>query len=158
MTNIMLQHDLMVAGYDAAPMVPCSELSEIFDLPSLPGAVFCSREEEAIAVGAGLQVSGRLPLVMMQSSGLMSALNTVGSLLVAYAIPVTMLVALRGGPYEKNPTQVPASQAVVAALTDIGCRIERVDHNDVSHMFRVFRECSQAIDSGALTPTAVLMT
>ena len=67
-------------GYDATPMVPCSELNDIFDLQGLPGAVFCSREEEAVAVGAGMHIAGRQPLVLMQSSGLMSSLNTVGSL------------------------------------------------------------------------------
>ena len=43
-------------GYDATPMVPCSELNDIFDLQGLPGAVFCSREEEAVAVGAGMHI------------------------------------------------------------------------------------------------------
>lgn len=62
-------------GYDATPMVPCSELNDIFDLQGLPGAVFCSREEEAVAVGAGMHIAGRQPLVLMQSSGLMSSLN-----------------------------------------------------------------------------------
>lgn len=108
-------------GYDATPMVPCSELNDIFDLQGLPGAVFCSREEEAVAVGAGMHIAGRQPLVLMQSSGLMSSLNTVGSLLVAYALPVTLLVAMRGGADEQNPTQVPTGRAVQPSLEALGC-------------------------------------
>lgn len=157
MTKKITLHNFALTGYDATPMVPCSELSEIFNLESLPGVIFCSREEEAIAVGAGLQLAGRCPLVMMQSSGLMSALNTVGSLLVAYAIPLTMLVAMRGGPLEKNPTQIPAGRAVVAALTEIGCHIVHTVHNDVTETLGTIQMDRKTVISDALRPTAVLM-
>lgn len=112
-----LTREFVDTGYDMTPMVPCSELNDIFDLQGLPGAVFCSREEEAVAVGAGMYIAGRQPLVLMQSS----ALNTVGSLLVAYALPVTLLVAMRGGADEPNPTQVPTGRAVQPSLGALGC-------------------------------------
>ena len=79
--------------YDSFPLVPCSELNDMVELINLNDVFFCSREEEAIAIGAGLYIARRRPLVMMQSSGLMSSLNTLGSLVIAYGIPLVIAVA-----------------------------------------------------------------
>lgn len=104
-------------------MVPCSEFNNIVPLMSLSHPLLCSREEEAIAVGAGLYIARRRPLVMMQSSGLMSSLNTLGSLIIAYGIPLVIAVAVRGGSREYNPTQIPAGRAVKITLEAMGCDI-----------------------------------
>lgn len=149
-----LTREFVDTGYDATPMVPCSELNDIFDLQGLPGAVFCSREEEAVAVGAGLHIAGRRPLVLMQSSGLMSSLNTVGSLLVAYALPVTLLVAMRGGAGEQNPAQVPTGRAVQPALGALGCAMISCRADTLLPTLRAIR---LDLTSNA-SPTVVLLT
>lgn len=134
-TRCIERIDVLAKEFDAFPMVPCSEFNQVIPLFSLPNAIFCSREEEAIALGAGLCLSGRRPLVMMQSSGLMSSLNTLGSLVVAYALPLTLAVAMRGGKREKNPTQIPVAHAVEDALLAMGCTTIRCSADEMFARF-----------------------
>ncbi len=55
-----------------------------------------TREEEAFGIAAGLYLGGRLPTVMLQSSGLGNSLNALTSLLLPYQIPVLIIVSMRG--------------------------------------------------------------
>lgn len=144
-------------GYDPIPMVPCSELSAIIDLNHLPGAIFCSREEEAIALGAGLFLGGKSPLVMMQSSGLMSSMNTIGSLLVAYSLPITLLIAMRGGSTERNPTQIPAARAVRTALLNMECQLIEAIPQQVIETLSTIGPKNAKNHETAQTPKIVLM-
>ncbi|QJC21942.1 hypothetical protein [Arcanobacterium buesumense] len=128
--SIPSPHTMLSSCYDYFPLVPCSEFNDIVSLVNLENVLFCSREEESIAVGAGLYIAGYRPLVMMQSSGLMSSLNTLGSLVIAYGIPLTIAVALRGGQDEYNPTQIPAGRAVKSTLETMGCKIVSVSSSE----------------------------
>ena len=58
--------------------------------------MLATREEEAFGIAAGLYLGGRLPTVMLQSSGLGNSLNALTSLLMPYQIPVLMVVSMRG--------------------------------------------------------------
>src|SRR3954462_4729747 len=69
-------------------------------------------EEEAFGIAAGLYLGGRLPTVMLQSSGLGNSLNALTSLLMPYQIPVLMIVSMRGDSGEWNAAQVPMGRAV----------------------------------------------
>ena len=71
-----------------------------------------TREEEAFGIAAGLYLGGRLPTVMLQSSGLGNSLNALTSLLMPYQIPVLMVVSMRGDHGEWNAAQVPMGRAV----------------------------------------------
>lgn len=122
---------LLCRYYDYFPMVPCSEFNNLINLCALRNAIFCSREEEAIAIGSGLLLGGLTPLVMVQCAGLMSSLNTLGSLVVTYRIPLVIAVAMRGGPNEINSTQVPAARATRIALDTIGCETVSVSRESV---------------------------
>src|SRR5207302_4469941 len=54
------------------------------------------REDAALGVAAGAYLGGRLPLVVMQNSGLGESLNALGSLHILYRIPALLLVTWRG--------------------------------------------------------------
>jgi sulfopyruvate decarboxylase subunit alpha len=89
-----------------------------------------TREEEAVGIAAGLYLGGGRPTVMMQSSGLGNSLNAIGSLLVAYQIPVLLVVSMRGDPGEWNWAQVPLGRAVPQILEAVGIQhltAERAD-------------------------------
>ena len=58
--------------------------------------ILATREEEAFGIAAGLYLGGRLPTVMLQSSGIGNSLNALTSLLVPYQIPALMIVSMRG--------------------------------------------------------------
>src|SRR3954462_15727487 len=81
--------------------------------------VLATREEEAFGIAAGLYLGGRLPTVMLQSSGLGNSLNALTSLLVPYQIPVLTIVSMRGDEGEWNAAQVPMGQAVRGILDAI---------------------------------------
>ena len=74
--------------------------------------ILATREEEAFGIAAGLYLGGRLPTVMLQSSGLGNSLNALTSLLLPYQIPVLIVVSMRGDAGEWNAAQVPMGRAV----------------------------------------------
>jgi sulfopyruvate decarboxylase subunit alpha len=82
--------------------------------------VLATREEEAFGIAAGLYLGGRLPTVMLQSSGLGNSLNAVTSLLLPYEIPVLVVVSMRGDAGEWNAAQMPMGRAVRSILDAIG--------------------------------------
>jgi sulfopyruvate decarboxylase subunit alpha len=79
-----------------------------------------TREEEAFGIAAGLYLGGRLPTVILQSSGLGNSLNALTSLLMPYQIPVLMVVSMRGDSGEWNAAQVPMGRAVRGIFESIG--------------------------------------
>ncbi|MGH9140918.1 MAG: sulfopyruvate decarboxylase subunit alpha [Vicinamibacterales bacterium] len=82
--------------------------------------ILATREEEAFGIAAGLYLGGRLPTVMLQSSGLGNSLNAITSLLMPYQIPVLMVVSMRGDGGDWNAAQVPMGRAVRGVFESIG--------------------------------------
>jgi sulfopyruvate decarboxylase subunit alpha len=82
--------------------------------------MLATREEEAFGIAAGLYLGGRLPTVMLQSSGLGNSLNALTSLLMPYQIPALMVVSMRGDSGEWNAAQVPMGRAVRGIFESIG--------------------------------------
>ena len=82
--------------------------------------ILATREEEAFGIAAGLYLGGRLPTVLLQSSGLGNSLNALTSLLVPYQIPVLAVVSMRGDAGEWNAAQVPMGRAVRGIFDSIG--------------------------------------
>jgi sulfopyruvate decarboxylase subunit alpha len=78
--------------------------------------ILATREEEAFGIAAGLYLGGRLPTVMLQSSGLGNSLNALTSLLLPYKIPVLIVISMRGDAGEWNPAQEPMGRAVRPVL------------------------------------------
>jgi sulfopyruvate decarboxylase subunit alpha len=54
------------------------------------------REDEAVAMAAGAYMSGKIPAVLMQNSGLGTSLNTLISLNMIYRQPCILIVSWRG--------------------------------------------------------------
>jgi sulfopyruvate decarboxylase subunit alpha len=82
--------------------------------------LLATREEEAFGIAAGLYLGGRRPTVMLQSSGLGNSLNALTSLVVAYQIPILIVVSMRGDAGEWNAAQVTMGRAVRPILDAIG--------------------------------------
>jgi sulfopyruvate decarboxylase alpha subunit len=88
---------LLAAGFDFFAGVPCSlvrtVLAELERRRLYLGEV---REDAALGVAAGAYLGGRMPVVVMQNSGLGVSLNALGSLHLLYRIPCLLLVTWRG--------------------------------------------------------------
>src|SRR4249920_3614790 len=91
-----------------------------------------TREEEAFGIAAGLYLGGRLPTVLLQSSGVGNSLNALTSLLLPYQIPVLMVVSMRGDSGEWNAAQVPMGRAVPGILESIGVPHTTVESADAA--------------------------
>ena len=79
--------------------VPCSLLSgvishleEVEDAKYIPSV----REDSAVGLCAGAYLSGALPVLLMQNSGLGYCLNAFTSLNLIYRIPVLVIMSWRG--------------------------------------------------------------
>ena len=114
--------------------VPDNPLSQVLraladDHPGIRTTV-ATREEEAFGIAAGLYLGGIRPVVMLQSSGLGNSINALASLNVAFEIPVLMLITMRGGDGEWNPTQQPMGRAVRPILDSLGIPHDTIESDD----------------------------
>lgn len=86
-------------GVDFFVGVPCSMLGSIINfLCDSKGFeyVSASREDEAIGIAVGANMGGKVPVVLMQNSGLGVSVNALASLVQLYGVPVLLIVSWRG--------------------------------------------------------------
>jgi sulfopyruvate decarboxylase subunit alpha len=103
------------------PDNPLSHVLRVFEQQFRDVRLYlATREEEAFGIAAGLYLGGRLPTVMLQSSGLGNSLNAVTSLLMPYQIPVLMVVSMRGDSGDWNAAQMPMGRAVRGIFESLG--------------------------------------
>jgi sulfopyruvate decarboxylase TPP-binding subunit len=77
--------------------------------------LFATREEEAVAIAAGLALGGSRPLVLMQQSGVGNCLNAVLTLVDPYRIDFPILVGFR--PLDDdNPVQRSSAEGTRHAI------------------------------------------
>ena len=60
--------------------------------------LIATREDEALAIAAGMKLAGGEPCVFMQDSGLGNSLDVITSLLIPYKINVDLLICHRDKP------------------------------------------------------------
>ena len=94
---VRLVDRLLAAGFDFFTGVPCSLVKTVLaELERRRLYLGDVREDAALGVAAGAWLGGRLPVVVMQNSGLGVSLNALGSLHLLYRIPCLLLVTWRG--------------------------------------------------------------
>ena len=109
-------------GFNFFTGVPCSLLGALVERLSADSAcryVPAVREDAAIGMASGAFLAGKLPVVLMQNSGLGYSLNVLTSLNLIYKIPVLCLVTYRGfGP--DAPEHWVMGKSCEALLREIG--------------------------------------
>jgi len=89
--------------------VPCSLLASVItELMQDRDCEVMNPVNEAVAMGMAVGsylATGRIPVVLMQNSGLCNALNAHSSLNVTYGIPLLYIVSWRGQPGTKDAPQ-----------------------------------------------------
>jgi sulfopyruvate decarboxylase alpha subunit len=113
---------LLAGGTSSAVVVPDSRLEGILQCLAEGGLTVrqLTREEECVAFAAGHRVSGRRPVLFMQSSGLGNAANALGSLAIPYGLAAPLVISMRGTSGERNPAQVAMGQSTVPLLEALG--------------------------------------
>jgi sulfopyruvate decarboxylase subunit alpha len=115
------------AGFDHVLTVPCTILHQWYrPVPELT-TIYLSREEEGVGLATGLLAAGCRPLLMIQNSGLGNCVNALGSLAVAYRVPLVVVVSLRGDELDDNPVQAPMGAATMPLVRALGCEYTRVE-------------------------------
>lgn len=97
---------LLEAGFDFAVGVPCGVIKYIisyFEENLGASHIFATRESEAIGLACGAYLAGKHPVVYMQNSGFLNTVNDISSLLLAYKVPVLLIITWRGAPGEDAP-------------------------------------------------------
>jgi sulfopyruvate decarboxylase alpha subunit len=89
-------------------------------------SVTLTTEEEGIAFAAGAFLGGKRAALLMQSSGVGNCVNML-SLPRICAMPLLMLVTMRGEWGEFNPWQIPMGQSAPAVLEASGVIVYRAD-------------------------------
>lgn len=113
---------LRAFGTSAAVVVPDSRLEGILHCLAGEGLPVrqLTREEECVGFAAGHRVTGKRPVLFMQSSGLGNAANALGSLAIPYGLTVPLVISMRGTRGERNPAQVAMGQSTLPLLAALG--------------------------------------
>ena len=117
--------------------VPCNTfigLLRVLDQDPRVQHVPVTREEEGVGLCAGAALAGRLPVLVLQNSGLGNCLNAMLSCTQLYGLPLALLVSYRGGPDEVIDAQRPMGSAMHALLAALG--IEYFELEEVGQMPR----------------------
>jgi sulfopyruvate decarboxylase subunit alpha len=110
---------LLGAGFDFFTGVPCSLVGPVIaELDERRLWLPETREDAALGTAAGAYLAGRLPVVVMQNSGLGVSMNALGSLHILYEIPCLLLVTWRGWQGEDAPEHLVMGR-VMPGLLDL---------------------------------------
>lgn len=85
------------------------------------------REDEAVAMAAGAYMAGKVPVVLMQNSGLGTSLNTLISLNLIYRQPCLLIVSWRGFEGKDAPEHLVMGQTMTQILDSV-----RIPHRTLS--------------------------
>ena len=107
-------------GFDFFTGVPDTILGGIIEVLSDRRLYTPSvREDEAVAMAAGAFLGGKIPVVLMQNSGLGNALNVLMSLHLIYRIPCLLIVSWRGFEGKDAPEHLVMGQTMPQLMETI---------------------------------------
>jgi sulfopyruvate decarboxylase alpha subunit len=132
-------------GFDFFTGVPCSYLAPLakvlneschdFHVPAV-------REDLAVGLAAGAFLSGKLPVVYMQNSGLGYSLEVFASLILIYRIPLLVLLSYRGPEDDNMEEHIVMGQHTEELLKTFGLRYSVFD-GSISEQW--IRELKQSV-------------
>lgn len=115
--------ELINSGYDFFTGVPCTiignlttTLTERPDITYIPAV----REDAAVGVASGAFMAGKIPVVLMQNSGLGQCLNALTSLSLIYKLPCLLIVTWRGFGNKDAPEHLVMDRICEKLLDTIG--------------------------------------
>jgi len=153
---------LREAGHDFFTGVPCSYLSGPLEVLGEDGDyVAAPNEGIALSVAAGSLLAGRRPVVLAQNSGLGNLLDPLTSLVMAYRLPVLLVVSLRGwpDPSDDEPHHEVMGRSTVGVLDAVGVG-HRILDGSAAGLRAALAEAEEARRAGApfvlLVPKAAL--
>ncbi len=123
--------ELIDSGYDFFTGVPCTIVGNLITtLTDRPDIIYIPavREDAAVGVASGAYMAGKIPVVLMQNSGLGQCLNTLTSLNLIYKLPCLLIVTWRGFEGKDAPEHLVMGRSCNKLLDTIG-----IPHHDFNH-------------------------
>ncbi len=123
--------ELIKSGYDFFTGVPCSIIGNLItNLTGRPDVTYIPavREDAAVGVASGAYMAGKVPVVLMQNSGLGQCLNTLTSLSLIYKLPCLLIVTWRGFEGKDAPEHLVMGRTCNKLLDTVG-----ITHHDFNH-------------------------
>jgi sulfopyruvate decarboxylase subunit alpha len=106
-------------GFDFFAGVPCSLLKGLVSaLDADPTAHYVSatREDSAIGMAVGAYLGGKVPMVLMQNSGLGVSVNALASLSTMYDLPALLVISWRGEGGNDAPEHILMGEIMIPVL------------------------------------------
>jgi len=113
---------LKESGLEFYTGVPCSILDNVIKCLSADsevGYIPAVKENIAMGLATGSALTGRLPVVLMQNSGLGNTINALTSLNLLYRIPVLMVITWRGHEGQDAPEHLIMGRVMLAFLREM---------------------------------------
>ncbi|WP_437588120.1 thiamine pyrophosphate-binding protein [Sorangium sp. So ce1000] len=110
---------LKEAGFDFFAGVPCSLLKGLvsqLDADKDAHYISATREDSAIGMAFGAYLGGRLPMVLMQNSGLGVSVNALASLSTMYEVPALLVISWRGEGGNDAPEHIMMGEIMLPIL------------------------------------------
>ncbi|MFX0058820.1 MAG: sulfopyruvate decarboxylase subunit alpha [Candidatus Heimdallarchaeota archaeon] len=130
--DLKLYNLLRDSGIDLVLSVPCILLKGLIKIINQRNEILhipVCREEEGVGIAAGAHLGGKIPLVLMQNSGLGNSINAIKSLLELYEIPVVFVMSHRGGEGETIAAQIPMGKSTKKLLEVLGIKYWSIRSN-----------------------------
>jgi sulfopyruvate decarboxylase subunit alpha len=157
-TTTPVAEALFAAGIDFTATLPDSWIHKL--LLALEADRRCihvplAKEEEGVGICAGAWLTGRIPALIIQNSGLLNCCNALTTLNGLYDIPLLLLVSYRGTMEEESFFHVPLGSVTEPVLDSLG-----IPYRVVSQPDEIFPAIANATSfmRTSQRPTAVLMT
>ncbi len=136
-----------LSGVDFLCTLPCDRVKGLIDLAgrrirSTP----LTREEEGVGICAGAALAGRLPAMVVQSSGVGNMVNAIMSLTSFYRFPLAVFVSRRGVYSESIAAQVPMGQALPGLIDSLGLEHSLIE--DASQFTAIKETLVSVYDNG----------
>ncbi len=123
-------NELINTGFDFFTGVPCSiignliaDLTNRLDVTYIPAV----REDVAVGIASGAYMAGKIPVVLMQNSGLGQCLNALTSLNLIYKLPCLLIVTWRGCDGKDAPEHIVMGKTCTKLLDLVG-----ISHNSLN--------------------------
>ena len=115
--------ELINKGYDFFTGVPCTIIGNLItNLTDRPDVTYIPavREDAAVGVASGAYMAGKIPVVLMQNSGLGQCLNALTSLNLIYKLPCLLIITWRGFEGKDAPEHLVMGRTCKKLLDTVG--------------------------------------
>ncbi len=132
--------ELIDSGYDFFTGVPCTIIGNLINtLTDSPDVTYIPavREDAAVGVASGAYMAGKIPVVLMQNSGLGQCLNTLTSLNLIYKIPCLLIVTWRGFEGKDAPEHLVMGGTCDKLLDTVGIPHHNFNHDNIRSLINM---------------------